>query len=470
MPGMRTLRIAVVVCLATAGLGSVSVARSDPTRASATAGSDLGQCPRHVRPRRLRCGTIVVPFERADPSLGTIPITYAVREPGNRTRPALGTIFAVEGGPGYGSISSSRYYIHLLGPLLERRRLVLVDMRGTGHSRAIDCPALQSGRGTDLHGIAQCARILGPTYGSYRTSAAADDLDAVRERLGLDRISMYGDSYGTFLAQSYAYRHGDHLESLVLDSAYPVRGESAWYPSLWRNGIRSLYVTCRRAGRCDPGARGRLERMVELLRSTPRGVGPLLDQIAVAGNSPPHLYLRINDVISDYLAGDRRPYRRLTAPYQGDGGSGRAYSYGDELTVSCNDYPMLWDKGASQAERRRQLEAQIRNYPRDRFQPFTPREIAIESTAGYRECLAWPRPSPLYQPPAPAGASAPGVPTLVVSGELDDATSPTEGRMVAADFPNSRFMLVHDAGHVSSLYGGRYPSRDRVREFLIRHG
>jgi hypothetical protein len=57
----------------------------------------------------------------------------------------------------------------------------------------------------------------------------------------------------------------------------------------------------------------------------------------------------------------------------------------------------------------------------------------------------------------------------VISGELDDVTSPTEGRMVAADFPNSRFMLVRDAGHVSSLYGGRYSSRDRVRDFLTRH-
>ena len=412
----------------------------------------------------------MVPLERADPSLGTIPITFAVREPGDRKRPALGTIFAVAGGPGLGSISYGRYYIHMLGPLLERRRLVLVDMRGTGHSRAIDCPALEGGRGTPQFGVAQCARILGPTYGSYRTSAAADDLDAVRERLGLERITMYGDSYGTFLAQSYAYRHREHLEALILDSAYPLRGESAWYPSLWRNGIRSLYVTCRRAGRCPPGARGRLARFVGLLRRTPRGVGPLLDAISFAGSLPPRPYLEINEAISEYLDGNRRPYRRLTAPYTGGPGNPRAYSYGDELTVSCNDYPMLWDKSASGVERRRQLERQIRRYPKDRFLPFTPREIALETSSGYRECLTWPRPSALYEPPAPPGAAAPDVPTLVIAGELDTLTSPTEGRMVAADFPDSRFMLVHDAGHDSSLYGGRYPSRDRVRVFIRRHG
>jgi hypothetical protein len=42
--------------------------------------------------------------------------------------------------------------------------------------------------------------------------------------------------------------------------------------------------------------------------------------------------------------------------------------------------------------------------------------------------------------------------------------------MVADDFADSRFMVVRNGGHVSSLYGGRYPSRDRVREFLRRHG
>ena len=108
----------------------------------------------------------------------------------------------------------------MLGRLLDRRELVLVDMRGTGHSQAIDCPALQEGRGSDARGVARCARVLGPTFGSYRTSAAADDLDAARAALGVERIDLYGDSYGTYLAQSYAFRHGETLDALVLDSAY----------------------------------------------------------------------------------------------------------------------------------------------------------------------------------------------------------------------------------------------------------
>jgi pimeloyl-ACP methyl ester carboxylesterase len=465
-PAVRSVSTAIACAATLVGVCATTAAQPGGPATSAK----LGACPKHVRPQKLRCGSLVVPLERADPSLGTIPIRYAVRARSHANRPSEGTIFAVEGGPGYGSIASARYYVHLFGPLLATRELVLVDMRGTGHSRAIDCPALQAGRGSDSDGLAQCARRLGSTFGSYRTSAAADDIDAVRAVLGIERIDLYGDSYGTFLSQSYAYRHGETLDALVLDGAYPVRGESPWYPSLTRTGIRSLAIACRRSAGCrgDPGAR--LKRIVSALRDTPRGVGPLLDAIGSGGYSPPGSYLKIDRAISRYLAGDRTRYARLTAPGSGGYGSPRYYSRGDELAVSCNDYPMLWDKAASESERRAQLAAAVRDYPQQAFAPFTPREVALEGQTGYLECLRWPQPTDLYQPPAPPGAAAPAVATLVIAGELDDVTSPAEGRMVAEDFPGSRLMLVRNAGHVPSLYGHRYPAAARVRAFLRRHG
>ena len=99
-----------------------------------------------------------------------------------------------------------------------------------GRSKPLDCPDLQYGRAPDWIALPACAERLGPRFSSYRTSAAADDIDDVRRALGLGQITLYGDSYGTFLAQSYAFRHPQTLNALVLDSAYPVRGESPWYP------------------------------------------------------------------------------------------------------------------------------------------------------------------------------------------------------------------------------------------------
>ena len=71
------------------------------------------------------------------------------------------------------------------------------------------------------------------------------------------------------------------------------------------------------------------------------------------------------------------------------------------------------------------------------------------------------------------GSKSPGLSPLagglgIPAGELDTDTSPTEARMVAADFPDSRLRIVRNGGHVPSLYGGRYPTRDWVRRFLSR--
>ena len=437
----------------------------------ALAGTDaphLGRCGEKVRGLGFRCGHLDVPLERAAPARGEISIAFALRAPEHRPLArARGTILAVEGGPGYGSIGSARAYIGLFGHLLRSRSLLLVDMRGTGHSEAIDCPALQEERGLLGDATAACARQLGDDYGSYRTAAAADDLDSVRRALGLHRVLLYGDSYGTFLAQSYAFRHGDTLDALVLDSAYPVLGEqSGWYPSLIPTGVRSMKLACRRDPECGGGAGKRLNRFVAVQRERGESVKPLLDAIGDSGYSPPESYMKINDAIEEFLLGDPARYERLTRPYTGGYGQANYYSRGDEIAVSCNDYPMIWNKASPQAKRRRELRAAINAYPPDRFRPFTPREIALERDWSYTECLRWPRPSALYQPPAPLGASGPDVGTLVIAGEMDDVTTPREGRMAANLFPNSQFEIVRNAGHVPSLYGDRYPAAKRVREFL----
>ncbi len=467
---MHRLAVAIAVGALVIAVGVGAAAPSRAARGAAV-GVELGDCPKKVRPKKLRCGRLEVPLERADPAQGTIPIRFAVRTRSHANLPSAGTVVAVEGGPGYGSIGSARYFIHMLGPVLDDHELVMVDMRGTGHSQAIDCPDLQQGRGSDSHGVAQCARLLGEDFGSYRTSASADDLDAIREALGLERIELYGDSYGTFLAQSYAYRHRESLAAMVLDGAYPLHGESGWFPSNTRTGLRSLSIACRRRpARCHGDASGRLREIVPILRRTPRGAAPLLEALGSAGYEPPlRNYTEINTAISAYLDGDRGLYERLIKVRNSGYGTYRFNSRGQELAVSCNDYPTIWEKPASRNERRAQLEAAIRAYPKRRFVPFTPREVAFEGFSTHPECLAWPQPSAFYEPPKPPGAAPPMVPALIVAGELDDVTTPAEARKVAKNFPNSRLRIVRNAGHIPSLYGGRYPARDWVRRFLSRH-
>ena len=461
---------AVLACAVIAGCGGSgdengeATASAEVERAALDAGK-LTSCP-DEHPDELRCGRIDLPLERADPERGTISIRYAVLPRSRPGAPEEDPIMAVEGGPGYGSVGSANAYSHLFGGLLRTRDLIVVDMRGTGGSGAIDCPDLQRGIGPPTLDLATCARSLGADFESYRTSAAADDLDDVRRALGHERITLYGDSYGTYLAQSYAFRHPEALGALVLDSAYPVRGESGWYPSVWRSGIRNLGTACRRSPDCPPGSERRLREFVGELRKEGLGVGPLLDAIGSAGFSPPRSFLRIDKVIASYLNGDRRPYERLAKIGRAGYGDPARYSFGQELTISCNDYPMIWDKEASENARREQLTEAIAGYRKERFAPFTPGEIALSSDVGYLECLSWPAPGPNYEPPAEESDPSPELPTLVVAGELDNVTSPEEARHVAADFPNSKLFIARNDGHVYSLYDSTSPEAKRIRAFI----
>jgi pimeloyl-ACP methyl ester carboxylesterase len=474
--------VALVVALALTGCGGADPGEGTAAAGSAAAGSgpdpvapdsirfdDLSECKDPRVPPAFRCGAIDLPFERADPSLGKIRIAFAVR-PAVHPNPQKQALIAIEGGPGYGSIGSARGYTDTFGRLLKSRDLILVDARGTGSSEPIDCSDLQRGRAPNAIGLSECAAKLGKRFDSYRTAAIADDINDVRAALGYGEVQVYGDSYGTYLAQSYAFRHRDTLTALVLDSAYPVKGESGWYPSVWRTGIRGLKTACDRSAECKGDAGARLDRFAAKLRRQGIDVGPFLDRLGSAGFAPPDSYLRIDRMVAAYLDGDDGPYYEMTKRGKAAYGPADHYSFGQELTVSCNDYPMIWDKGSAESRRRAELDEAIRGYRKDAFEPFTPREIALTSDVGYLECLGAPRPGRYYEPPAAADAPAPDAPVLVISGELDNVTSPAEGRAAAAEFPDSELFVWPNAGHVYALYDPASRGAVKIRRFLRQNG
>ena len=191
-------------------LGTSGSALASDGGADGVAASDspvLSPCDLNAGPR-FRCGRITVPAVRADPSLGDQSIFFAVLPRQRAAKPPVGTIVAVEGGPGYASTNfdSAKSSRAVVGPLLRRRDLVLIDQRGTGHSQAVDCPQLQRGMVPEVVAVASCANQLGARYQGFTSAESAADIEAVRTALGLGPITLYGDSYGTLLAQAYSIR------------------------------------------------------------------------------------------------------------------------------------------------------------------------------------------------------------------------------------------------------------------------
>ena len=197
-------------------------------------------------PRPFECGHIMVPVPPRPTRRSARPRSPSRSATAATSRqPSLGTIFAMDGGPGYAATAKpyASSLIAALGPVLRRRDLVLYDMRGTGLSDAVDCPALQAGLIQEPIAIGECANQLGPSYAGYTSGEGAEDLDQLRRALGLGKIFFYGDSYGTFFGQAYAVRHPGSLRGLILDSAYP--GNDPYYRTLLPAGLHGLRIACR---------------------------------------------------------------------------------------------------------------------------------------------------------------------------------------------------------------------------------
>jgi pimeloyl-ACP methyl ester carboxylesterase len=203
-------------------------------------------------------------------------------------------------------------------------------------------------------------------------------------------------------------------------------------------------------------------------RSTEGLIGFLLG----AGTLAPRSYLSLDDGARRFLRGDPRRLNQLIAPGPAGHGDLGEFSYGLEIAVECNDYPLLWDPRAPIGERIRQLTAATRRLPADHFAPFGRREYLLSSAAHLTTCLSWPAPPPGgLEPPVPPGWRAPrDFPTLILAGQLDDVTSVAEARQVRERFPRSRLYVVPNRGHSSSLYYPfSSPAVGVIRGFLHRN-
>src|SRR4051794_2786569 len=161
------------------------------------------------------CTWVGVPLDRSGALPGSIRLRVA-RMPGPDTGP---TVVYLSGGPGGGWIDELESVLWNVSGLTLSSRVIAFDQRGTGRSGLLRCPRLE--RDTRLRSTsaaADCARRLGPARAHYTTADSVEDLEAVRRALGVERISLFGISYGTELALEYARAHPEHVARLALDS------------------------------------------------------------------------------------------------------------------------------------------------------------------------------------------------------------------------------------------------------------
>jgi pimeloyl-ACP methyl ester carboxylesterase len=183
--------------------------------APATAGAALDFKP-CAQPPGVQCAQIQVPIDRSGHVGGTFTLlVHRIPAPHPAGRPPL--VF-FSGGPGQTNTDLTTAAVERYGPALDDRDLIVFAQRGTGPT-AIHCDALESGV-DPASSVPACAAQLGAGRNFYTSREAADDLETIRQQLGVDKLALVGGSYGTWVEQGYAIRHPQHVERLVLDSTF----------------------------------------------------------------------------------------------------------------------------------------------------------------------------------------------------------------------------------------------------------
>jgi pimeloyl-ACP methyl ester carboxylesterase len=453
------------------------------------------------------CGHLRVPYDRADPAAGTIRINFewypAEQSP-------VGTIVAMEGGPGYPSTGSRDSYLELFAPLQASRNLLLVDNRGTGTSGLVNCRPLQRwhlalGNDEYVRRVAQCGDQLNATrrlpgggfvHGSdlYGTANAARDLADVLAALETGPVDLYGDSYGSYFGQVFAARFPERLRSLTLDATWPVLGTDPFYVSTIETARIAFDQTCRRSVACALAAPGssmaRIGALAERLRRA-----PIVGQTREPGSAPSTWRVDVGVLVAlvNNAGSDAGVYRELDAAaravlrhkdpvpllrlaaksiYTDDGGPVREWSAGLYAAVSCSDYPQAFDMDAPPVVRRDQYGVALDALHDDVFAPFTVAEWTTSPVAEFDACLGWP--APTRDDPPVAGSPPlvpPTLPVLVLSGGLDTLTTWTDGALAAEHLgPSARWVKVENTVHVTALGDPHGCASGLVRRFVRQPG
>lgn len=402
-----------------------------------------------------RIGRLAVPEDRARPEGPKIELAFA-RFSTTSPSPSAPIVYLV-GGPGPSGIEHGVERADgRLFRLLDHADVILLDQRGTGRSRPnleegpsfeyelpLDRPATRADYVAAWTAAARrCAAYWserGVDLGAFDTRASAADVEDLRRALQLDRIQLWGESYGTHLGLAVLRAHPEHVERAVF-----LRVEGPDDTLKLPSTIQRHFEELGRLAAADPGA-------AELMPDLVKTVGELLGRMAaepVAADAlldgkKARVVMGPWD-LQHWLASRlgfayefRDVPRHVSSFAQGDWTLLAAHAVKERRGTIGSAMALAMDCASSASAARRERIAREAADPRNL--------LGDAANAPYPEvCAAF------GEVALEAAFRAPfrcDVPVLFVSGALDARTPPENVAILAPHFTKHAHVLVTSAGH-----------------------
>jgi pimeloyl-ACP methyl ester carboxylesterase len=406
---------------------------------------------------KVECGYLFVPENRTRPDSPTIRLAVAILK-SRSENPAPDPIVYLAGGPGASALSEEPLGWWLDSPFLDNRNFILFEQRGTRYSDPfLNCPEthiatiLDPGgdNGPYLNEVLQCRdRLLrqGVDLTAYNSVASAADLEDLRTALGYAEWNLYGVSYGTQLALTAMRDTPAGIRSVILDSTIPLQANISDVLSNYASGLDVLFTACTANPECHtafPNLETAFYRVLRRMNAHP---------VLVSIHAPPYQVLVTGDLLSEGIYEalqsaqtipllpllidqfDRGNIDVLTSVVDSNlQGNNDDFGLGMGFSVDCYEDLHFTDAQA--------LAAAVESYP-DLPLPFKTRDLAV--------CPIWGagKSGPIENEPVYSD-----IPTLILAGQHDPNTTPSQGRLAAETLSHSYFFEFPGLGHMVTEAG-----------------
>jgi len=380
----------------------------------------------------------------------TIELAF-VRFPSTNPTPGPPIVYLAggPGGSGTGTAQGTRF--DLFQELRAVADVIAYDQRGTGLSEQLpDCPheivipldetdsrtayerlAVEAARACAAHW-----RRLDVDLAAYNTEESADDLEALRQVLDVDEISLWSISYGTHLALATLRRHPEAIASAVLAG---VEGpdHTLKLPSHQQALLKQVDEIHRAE---NPEASSLLEDIEAVLAQLRRQ--PVLVEIdsetvpvaisafdaqwlAAALLGAPEVMM-LPDLFAEMRSGDFSTAARFMPLLKRPSGI-RAMSAAMDVASGAS----IWRRAQIATEAKQTLLSDAINFPSSMFDA----------------ALGVPDLGPDFRQPVTTD-----VPTLFISGTLDGRTPVANADEVRTGFSSHGHLVIEGAGHSDPLF------------------
>ncbi len=417
-----------------------------------------GPCPvTVVAGEKVDCGTLTVPENRHKANSRTIGLSVMIFRSHSAT-PAPDPVIFLPGGPGG---SATRMTSGKQLPFLDDRDYILLEPRGARYTTSdLECPKINELKGRISAGHlagAAADKALSAAAGDcragwlakgvdldgYTSEETADDIDDLRQALGVKQWNVFGHSYGTRLALTVLRDHPQGVRAVMLDSVLPPEANFDENASAnLRRALDAVFDNCAVTAACAAAHPHIAATFDDLVRRA--GAAPLKLETPIMGSDRlpvmvngavvvdaiygalhnPGLIGQIPAIIDEAAQGDTARMAALIRDNQGPS----SFTWGLRLSIWCGEEMPFEDAG--------RVEAQTL--------PVLGLGGIDERTASVAMCRAW-NVSPADKREALAVMS--DVPVLVLSGEYDPDTPPAWARAMMPGLSHARVVLFAGRSH-----------------------